>query len=62
VLMQRQLRFLLPAIGLLSNLAEDPGVQRKMLKRVRHPPSLWPRKLPLDRGFANCRVLKEVGV
>ncbi|KAI8472723.1 MAG: kinesin-associated protein-domain-containing protein [Monoraphidium minutum] len=32
-LLQRQQRFLLPAVGMLSNLAEDPGVQRKMVKR-----------------------------
>lgn len=34
-LLQRQLHFLLPAVGVLSNLAEDPGAQRKMVKRVR---------------------------
>lgn len=33
-LLQRQQRFLLPAVGLLSNLAEEPGAQRKMVKRV----------------------------
>lgn len=35
VLLHRQQRFLLPAVTLLANLAEDPNAQKKMLKRVR---------------------------
>lgn len=43
MLLQRQQRFLLPAIGLLSNMAEDPGIQRKMVKRVSvHIRTLYP--------------------